>query len=121
MILCAPSLRKYWGYFQSMQGNSVSLLFTDHRGQPHHLTCSKSGQQGDSFETVRFAVMIHPFIGRVFQRHPDCKETAICDDIFVVPPLQEALALVAQLKLILKQDLDLDLNVPLLCAQQLLR
>ena len=43
---------------------------------------------------------------------PDCKGTAICDDIFVVAPLQEALALVAELKLILKQDLDLDLDVP---------
>jgi len=37
---------------------------------------------------------------------------ANCDDIFVVAPLQEALALVAELKLILKQDLDLDLDVP---------
>jgi len=112
MIPCAPSLRKYWGYFQSMQGHASTLRFTDHRGQRHHLTCSKGGQQGDGFETVRFAVTIHPSIGRVFQRHPDCKGAAICDDIFVVAPLQEALALVAELKLILKQDLDLDLDVP---------
>jgi len=112
MIPCAPSLRKYWCYFQSMQGRSASTLrFSDHRGQPHHLTCSKGGQQGDGFETVRFAVTIHPSVGRVFQRHPDCKGTATCDDIFVVAPLQEALALVAELKLILKQDLDLDLDV----------
>jgi len=76
------------------------------------LTCSKGGQQGDGFETVRFAVTTHPSIGRVFQRHPDCKETAICDDIFVVAPLQEALALVAELKLMLKQGCDLDLDVP---------
>jgi len=110
MIPCAPSLHKYWDYFQSMQGHASTLLLTDHRGQPHHLTCSKGGQQGDGFETVRFAVIIHPSIGRVFQRHPACK--AICDDIFVVAPLQEALALVAELKLILKQYLDLDLDVP---------
>ena len=76
------------------------------------MTCSKGGQQGDGCETVRFAVMIHPSIGRVFQRHPGCKGAAICDDIFVVAPLQETLALVAELKLILKQDLDLDLDVP---------
>ena len=87
-------------------------FFTDHRGQPHHLTCSKGQQQGDGFETVRFAVTIHPSIGRVFQRQPDSKGTAICDDIFVVVPLQEALALVAELKRILKQDLDLDQDVP---------
>jgi len=87
--------------------------FTDHRRQPPHLTCSKGGQQGDGFETVRFAVTIHPSTGRVFQRHPDCKGAAICDDdIFVVALLQEALAVVAELKLILKQDLDLDLDVP---------
>jgi len=95
MIPCAPSLRKYWGYFQSMQGQASTLPFTYHRGQPHHLTCSKSGQQGDGFETVQFAVMIHPSIGRVFQRHRTCKGAAICDDIFVVAPLQEALALAA--------------------------
>ena len=38
MIPCAPSLRKYWGYFQSMQGHPSTLHFSDHRGQPHHLT-----------------------------------------------------------------------------------
>jgi len=32
--------------------------------------------------------------------------------MFIVAPLQESLALVAELKLILKQDLDLDLDVP---------
>jgi len=111
MMSCAPSLRKYWGHFQSMQGHASTLLFTDHRGQPHHLTCSKGGQQGDGFETVRFAVTIHPPIGRVFERHPACKGAAICEDIFVVTPLQEALASVSELKLILKQDLDLDLDV----------
>jgi len=61
---------------------------------------------------VRFAVTIHPSIGRVFQRHPACKGAAICHDIFVVAPILEALALVADLKRILKQDLDLDLDVP---------
>ena len=96
MIPCAPSLRKYWGYFQSMQGHASAFLFTDHRGQPHHLTCSKGGQhQGDGFATVRFAVTIHPSIGRVFQRHPDFKGAATCVHIFVVAPLQAALALVA--------------------------
>jgi len=52
MIPCAPSLHKSWGYFQSMQFHSSTLHFTDHRGQPHHLTCSKGGHQGDGFETV---------------------------------------------------------------------
>jgi len=80
-------------------------------GQPHHLLCLKGGQQGDGFETVRFAVTIHHFIGRVFQRHPACKGTAVCDDYFIIAPLQEALALVAELRLILKQDLDLYLDV----------
>jgi len=76
------------------------------------LTCFKGGQQGDGFETVRFAGTIHSSIGRVFRLHPDCKGTAIYNDFFVVAPLQEALALVAELKLILKQDLDLDLDAP---------
>jgi len=91
-----------------MQGNASTLRFTDNRGQPHNLMCSKGGQQGGGFKKVRFAVTIHPSIGRVFQRNPACKGDAICDDIFVVAPLQEALALLSELKLILKQDLDLD-------------
>ena len=95
-----------------MQGHASTLRFTDHRGQPHHFACSKSGQQGDGFETVRFAVTIHPSTGRVFQRHPACKGAAICDDIFVFAPLQEALALVTKLKLILKQNLDFHRDVP---------
>jgi len=37
-----------------MQGHAQTLRFTDHRGQLHHLMYSKSGQQGDGFETVRF-------------------------------------------------------------------
>ena len=111
-IPCAPSLRKYRGYFQSMQGHASTLRFNDHAGQSHLLPCSKGGQQGDGFETVCFAVTIHPSIGRVFQRHPVCIGAAICNDIFVVAPLQEALALVAELKPILKQDLELDFDVP---------
>jgi len=71
-----------------------------------------TGQQGDGFETVRFAVTIHPSIGHVFQHHPACKWATICGDIFVVAPPQKALARVAKLKLILKQDLNLDLDVP---------
>jgi len=105
--LCSLSTQVL-GLFSVNVGSRSYLALTDHRGQPHHL----SGQQGDGFETVRFAVTIHPSIGRVFQRHPACKGDAICDDIFVVAPLREALALVAELKLILKQDLDLDLDVP---------
>jgi len=95
-----------------MQGHASTLRCIDNRGQLHHLPCSKGGQQGDGIETVRFTVTIHTSICLVFQRHPACKGTAICDEFFVVAPLQEALALVADLKLLLKQDLDLDLDVP---------
>ena len=52
MIPGAPSLRKFEDYFQSMQGLASTLHFTDHRGQQHHWTCSKGGQQGDGFKTV---------------------------------------------------------------------
>jgi len=45
MIPCAPSLQKYWGYFQSMQADSSTFLFIDHRGQPHHLTCLRVGSR----------------------------------------------------------------------------
>jgi len=95
-----------------MQGHASTLRFHDRTGQPHHLPCSKCGHQGDGFEKVRFAVTMNLSIGCVFQRHPACKGAIICDDIFVVAPLLEALALVAELKLILKRDLDLDLDVP---------
>ena len=72
---------------------------------------SKGGQKGDGFETVQFAGTIHTSVGLAFQRHPARKGVAICDDIFVVAPLQEALMLAVELKLILKQNLVLDLNL----------
>jgi len=64
-IPCAPSLRKYWGCFQSMQGHASTVHF-----KLHHLQCSKGGQQDVGFETVRFVVTIHPSIGRVFSTSP---------------------------------------------------
>ena len=45
IIPCAPSLRKYCGYFQSMQAHSSTLRFIDHRGQPYHLTCLRVGSR----------------------------------------------------------------------------
>ena len=45
--------------------------------------------------------------GRVFARHGACTGAAICDDVFIVAPLAEGLALAAELKQVLKQDLDL--------------
>jgi len=86
MIPCVPSLRKHCYYFQSMQACSSTLRLIDHRGQLHHLLCTKGAQQGDGCKTVRFDVTIHPSIGRVFQHHPACKGASICDDIFVVTP-----------------------------------
>jgi len=44
MIPCAPSLRKSWAYFQTMQNVTSTLRCNDHRGQPHYLPCSKGGQ-----------------------------------------------------------------------------
>ena len=99
--LCSLSTQVL-GLFSANAGSRVDLAFDEHRGQPHHLPCSKCEQQGNGFETVRFAVTMHPSIGRVFQRHPACKRAAICDDICVVAPLQEALTLEAELKLIFK-------------------
>jgi len=73
---------------------------------------AKGSQQGDAFETVRFAVTTFPSFGRVFARHAACTGAAICDDVFIVAPLAERVALAAELKQVLKQDLDLDLDVP---------
>jgi len=44
----------------------------------------------------------------VFARHTTCTGAAICDDVFIVAPLAEGLVLAAELKQVLKQDLDLD-------------
>jgi len=49
---------------------------------------------------------------QVFACHAACTGAAICDDVFIVAPLAEGLALAAELKRVLKQDLDLDLDVP---------
>jgi len=87
------------------------MRFSDNQGVTHHLPCSKKGQQGDGLETIRFAVTVHPSIGRVCERHLDCKVVGICDDIFIVARLSRALSCAAEMKKILKEDLDMDLNV----------
>ena len=60
---------------------------------------------------IRFAVTVHPSIGRVCARL-DCKVVGICDDIFIIARLSKALSCAAELEKILKADLDMDLNVP---------
>jgi len=110
-IPCPSSLCHYWSYFESMQGTASTLHFSNYQGQAHKIACSKDGQQGDAFEIVRFAVTTFPSFGRVFARHAACTGAAICDDVFIVVPLAEGLALAAELKQVLKQDLDLDLDV----------
>jgi len=57
-------------------------------------------------------VTVHLSIGRVCARHLDCKVVGICDDIFIIARLSKALSCTAEMKKILKADLDMDLNVP---------
>jgi len=106
------TLDKYLGYFLSMQGNASTMRFSDNQGVTHQLPCCKGGQQGDGLETIRFAVTVHPSIGWVCKRHLDCKVVGICDDIFIIARLSKALSCAAEMKKILKADLDMDLNVP---------
>ena len=89
-----------------MQGTTSTLHFSSYQGQAQKIACSKGGQQGDTFETVRFAVTTFPSFGRVFARHAACTGAAICNDILIVTPLAEGLALAAELKQVLKQDLE---------------
>jgi len=88
------------------------MRFSDNQGVTHHLPCSKGGQQGDGLETIRFAVTVHPSIGRVCERHLDCRVVDICDNIFIIARLSKALPCAPEMKKILKADLDMDLNVP---------
>ena len=48
----------------------------------------------------------------VCARHLDCRVVGICDDIFIIVRLSKALSCAAEMKKILKADLDRDLNVP---------
>jgi len=57
-------------------------------------------------------VTVHPSIGRVCERHLDCKVVGFCDNIFIIARLSKALSCAAEMKKILKADLDMDLNVP---------
>ena len=87
------------------------MRFSDNQGITHHMPCYKGGQQGDGLETIRFAVTVHPSIGSVCERHLDCRVVGICDDIFIIARLSKALSCAAEMKKILKADLDMDLNV----------
>ena len=52
----------------------------------------------------------------MFARHVTCTGAAFCDDVLIIASLAEGLALGAELKQVLKQDLDLYLDVPkLIC------
>jgi len=88
------------------------MHFSDNHGVTRHLPCSKGGQQGDGLKTIRFAVTVHPSIGRVCARHLDCRVVGICDDIFIIARLSKALSCAAEMEKILKADLGMDLNVP---------
>ena len=106
------TLDKYWGYFLSMQGNASTMRFSVNQGVTHHLSCSKKGQQGDGLETIRFTVTVHPSIGRVCERHLNCRVVGICDYIFSIARLSKALSYAAEMRKILKADLDMEHNVP---------
>jgi len=95
-----------------MQDTASTLHFSDYQGQAHKIVCSKGSQQGDVFETVSSAVTAFLSFGRVFARHAARIGASICDDVFIVAPIAEGLALAAELKQVLKQDLDIDLDVP---------
>jgi len=73
----------------------------------NHLPCSKWGQQCDGLETIRFAVTVHPSIGRVCERHLDYKVVEICDNIFIIARLSKALSCAVEMKKILKADVDM--------------
>jgi len=62
-IPCPSSLYHYWSYFESMQGTASTVHFSDYQGQAHTIACSKCGQQGDAFETVRFEITTYPSFG----------------------------------------------------------
>jgi len=79
-----------------MQGTASTLHFSDYQGQANKIACSEGGQQGDAFETVRFAVTTFPSFGRVFARHAACKGAAICDDVCIVAPFAEGPAFAAE-------------------------
>ena len=98
--------------FDVLAGTASTLHFSDYQGQAHKIACSKGGQQGDAFETVSFAVTTFLSFDRVFARHAARIGAAICDTVFIVAPFAEGLALAAELKQVLKQNLDLDLDVP---------
>jgi len=93
-----------------MQGTTSTLHFSDYQGPAHKIACSKGGQQGDAFQTVRFAVTTFPSFDRVFARRAACTGAPMCDDIFTVATLAEGFALAAELKQVLKQDIDLEVS-----------
>jgi len=95
-----------------MEGNASTMRFSNNQGVTHHLPCSKGGQPGDGLETICFTVTVHPSIGRVCEQHLDYRVVGICDHIFIIARLSKVLSCAAEMKKILKTDVDIDLNVP---------
>ena len=84
-----------------MQGTTSTWYSSDYQGQAHMIACSKDGQQGDAFATVRFAFATFPSFGRMFACHTSCTGAAICEDMFIVAPIADGLAFAAELKQVL--------------------
>ena len=70
-----------------------------------------AGQQGNPLEMLVFCLTVHHLWGRVLARFPDARAVAYADDGYIKAKLSVALQVLAELKLVFKEEAGLETPV----------
>ena len=87
------------------------LRYFDWDGQVHLVKGKTGGQQGDPLEMLIFNLTIHHLWGRVFAKYPETRLVNFTDDGYITGKLSVTLQVLTEQKRVLKEDVDLELNV----------
>jgi len=94
-----------------MRGCHSKLRYLDWDGQVHLAKEKTGGQQGDPLEMLIFNLTIHHLWGRVLAKFQEARAIAYADDGYIKAKLSVALQVLAELKVVFKEDAGLELNV----------
>jgi hypothetical protein len=104
-------LRTMFQYFKAMRTTKSHLCYFDFCGNVLDTWGKTSGQQGDPLEMIVFCLTIHHLWGRTLDKHnQDACAVAYADDGYIKAKLSIALAVLSDIKLVLKEDDGLDIN-----------
>jgi hypothetical protein len=89
----------------------AKLRYFDWDGQVHLPKGKTGGQQGDPLEMLIFNLTIHHLWGRVLGKFQETRVVGYADDGYIKVKLSVSLQVLAELKVVFKEDAGLELNV----------